>query len=49
MNLNQQSEVLKSPKKSTFFKGVSPWFLSKIRLFYHGYFLGKLIKKSLFF
>ena len=30
-------------------KGVSPWVLSKNRIFYQGYFLGKLIKNSLVF
>ena len=32
-----------------FFKGVSPWFWSKNRTFYHVCFLGKLSKKRSFF
>ena len=32
-----------------FFKKVSPWFLSKNRIFYQGYFLGKLNQKRPFF
>ena len=32
-----------------FFKKVSPWFLSKNRIFYQGYFWGKLNQKRPFF
>ena len=46
--LNQKSEVLLKSKKPRFSKLVSPWFSSKIRIFSHGYFLGKLSQKRLF-
>ena len=37
-SLDLKSEVLKKSKKSTFCKGVSPWFLSKNRPFSHMFF-----------
>ena len=36
--LDQNRKVLKNSKKSTFCKGVSPWFLSKNRRFSHFFF-----------
>ena len=35
--LDQKVEVLKGVKKWTFFKGVSPWILSKNRTFFYGH------------
>ena len=46
--VEQKKEVLKNDKKSKFFKGVSPWFLSKNRPVYHLCFLGKSSKKRSF-
>ena len=42
-------EVLKKSKKSTFCKGVSPWFLSKNRPVFHMFFLSKKSQKETFF
>ena len=39
--LDPKSEILAKSKKSTFCKGVSPWFLSKNRPFSHMFFLSK--------
>ena len=39
--LDPKSEILAKSKKSTFCKGVSPWFLSKNRPFSHMFFLRK--------
>ena len=36
--LDLKSEVLKKSKKSTFCKGISPWFLSKNRALFHMFF-----------
>ena len=47
--LDQQRKVLKNSKKSTFCKGVSPWFLSKNRPFSHFFFLTKKSQKETFF
>ena len=49
MFLDQKSEIFKKSEKSTFSKGVSPWFLWKNRMFSHWYFLGKLSQKRFFF
>ena len=47
--LDLKSEVLAKSKKSTFCKGVSPWFLSKNRPFsYMPFFLAKKAKKKHF-
>ena len=48
-SLDPKSEVLKNSKKSTFCKGVSPWFLSKNRPFSHMFFLSKETQKGIFF
>ena len=47
--LDHKREVLKNSKKSTFCKGVSPWFLSKNRPFSHFFFWPKKGKKKTFF
>ena len=47
--LDQKNGVLEKSKKSTFFKGVSPLFLSKNRTFCHLCFLGKFSQKRSFF
>ena len=49
--LDHKREVLKNSKKSTFYKGVSPWFLSKNRPFSHlfFFFLSKKSEKERFF
>ena len=47
--LDHKREVLKNSKKSTFYKGVSPWFLSKNRPFSHFFFLTKKSQKEIFF
>ena len=39
--LDLKGELLKKSKKSTFCKGVSPWFFSKNRPFSHMFFMGK--------
>ena len=44
----KKSKVLKKSRKSKFSKGVSPWFLSKNRTFYHVCFLGKSGQKTSF-
>ena len=44
-----KSEVLKKSKKSTFWKGVSPWFLSKNWPFSWSCFLSKEGQKETFF
>ena len=44
--LDHKREVLKSSKKSTFCKGVSPWFLSKNRPFSHFFFWPKKSQKE---
>ena len=49
MLFTPKKRSFKKVQKSKFFKGVGPWFLSKNRIFYQGYFLGKLIKNSLVF
>ena len=46
--LDSKKWSFKKSKKSKFFKGVSPWFLSKNRIFDQGKFLGKLSHKALF-
>ena len=46
--LDQKVEVLKGAKKWTFFKGVSPWILSKNQNFCYGCFLKKLCQKKSF-
>ena len=47
--LDLKREILKNSKKLTFCKGVSPWFLSKIRPFSHMYFWSKKGQKETFF
>ena len=47
--LDLKSEVLKKSKKSTFCKGVSPWFFSKNRPFSYMFFLTKKSQKERFF
>ena len=47
--LDLKSEVLKNSKKSTFCKGVSPWFLSKNRPFSYQIFFEQKRKKETFF
>ena len=47
--LDLKSEVLKNSKKSTFSKGVSPWFLAKIRPSSYMFFLSKQSKKETYF
>ena len=47
--LDLKSETLAKSKKSTFCKGVSPWFLSKYQPFSHIFFLTKKSKKETFF
>ena len=42
----EKIEVLKRAKKETFYKGVSPWILSKNRNFSYGCFLQKLCEKK---
>ena len=49
MLFRPQKKVLKNSKKSTFCKGVSPWFLSKNRPFSHFFFLSKKSQKETFF
>ena len=44
--LNLKSETLAKSKKSTFCKGVSPWFLSKNRPFSYMFFLAKKPRKK---
>ena len=46
MILSGKIEVLKRAKKETFYKGVSPWILSKNRNFSYGCFLQKLCEKK---
>ena len=46
--LDPKKWSFKKSKKSKFFKGFSPWFLSKNRIFDQGNFLGKLSHKALF-
>ena len=47
--LDLKSEVLKKSKKSTFCKGISPWFLSKNRALFHMFFLSQKSQKERFF
>ena len=47
--LDHKREVLKNSKKSTFCKGVSPWFLSKNRPFSYKIFFEQKRKKETFF
>ena len=47
--LDLKSEVLAKSKKSTFCKGVSPWFLSKNRPFSYEFFFWAKSKKATFF
>ena len=47
--LDKKIEVFKISNPWKIFKGVSPWFWSKNRTFYHVCFLGKLSKKRSFF
>ena len=47
--LDHKRKVLKNSKKSSFCKGVSPWFLSKNRPFSHFFFLTKKSQKETFF
>ena len=47
--LDLKSEVLKKSRKSTFCKGVSPWFLSKNRPFSYMFFLSKKSQKQTLF
>ena len=47
--LDQNIEVLRRAKKWTFFKGVSPWILSKNRNFFYRCFSVKLWQKTSFF
>ena len=49
MLFRPQKLSFKKVQNTKFVKGVSPWVLSKNRIFYQGYFLGKLIKNSLVF
>ena len=44
--LDLKSKVLKMSRKSTFCKGVSPWFLSKKRPFSYMFFLSKKSQKQ---
>ena len=46
--LDLKSEVLKKSKKSTFCKGVSPWFLSKSQPFSHFFFDQKKPERNIF-
>ena len=45
---NRKSEVLAKSKKSTFCKGVSPWFLSKNRAFSYMFFFEQKARKQHF-
>ena len=47
--LDQKRKVLKNSKKSTFCKGVSPWFLSKTRRHCYKIFFEQKWKKESFF
>ena len=47
--LDLKSETLAKSKKSAFWKGVSPWFLSKNRPFPYIFFFSKKRKKERFF
>ena len=47
--LDLKSEVLKKSRKSTFCKGVSPWFLSKNRPFFYMFFLSEKSQKQTVF
>ena len=47
--LDHKREVLKNSKKSTFCKGVSPWFLCKNRPFSYNIFFEQKRKKETFF
>ena len=47
--LDLKSEVLQKSRKSTFCKGVSPWFLSKNRPFSYMFFLSKKSQKQTVF
>ena len=46
--LDLKSKVLKKSRKSTFCKGVSPWFLSKNRSFSNTFFLAEKARKKHF-
>ena len=47
--LDHKRKVLKNCKKSTFYKGVSPWLLSKNRPFSQFFFGPKKARKKFFF
>ena len=47
--LDKKVTFQKKSRKSKFSKGLSPWFLSKSRTFYHVCLLGKLSQKRSFF
>ena len=47
--LDLKSEILKKSKKSTFGKGVSPWFFWKNRAFLYLFFMSKKGQKESFF
>ena len=44
--LDPKSEILAKSKKSPFCKGVSPWFLSKNRPFFHMFFFSQKSQKE---
>ena len=46
--LDPKSKVFKRSRKWKFFKAVSPWFLSKNRIFYQGCLFRKLDQKRSF-
>ena len=46
---DQNSKVLEKTKELKFFKGVSPWFLSKNRIFYEECLFHNLDQKRSFF
>ena len=46
--LDHKKKVLKNSKKSTFCKGVSPWFLSKNRPVFHVFFEQKKPERNIF-
>ena len=47
--LDHKNEVLKKPRKWKYFKGVSPWFVSKNRIFYQGCLFCKLDQERWFY
>ena len=47
--LNYKNKNFKKSKNWDFSKGVSPWFWSKIGIFFRFFFLGKIDQKNIFY